>query len=207
MGNESLARISNFEFMKSRAFPQTTGLRCSINGDWMMEIRKVGILGAGTMGRGIAAAIVQKGVEVLLCEKDQELAHTALEKIAEDFDHEISRWAITEADKRSMMKKLSVTADTAELVGTFSGHKQNITSIAFSPDHKTLASSSEDSTLKFWNIATQQELLTIRRLGGPVRNLMFSPDGQVLAGRSNSLESPSGGLCFYRAPGTGVQKP
>ena len=83
-----------------------------------MEIRKVGILGAGTMGRGIAAAIVQKGVEVLLCEKDQDLAHAALAKIAEDFDYEISRWAITEADKRSMMKKLSVTADTAELVGT-----------------------------------------------------------------------------------------
>ena len=35
----------------------------------MMEIRKVGILGAGTMGRGIAAAIVQKDVEVLLCEE------------------------------------------------------------------------------------------------------------------------------------------
>jgi len=84
----------------------------------MMEIRKVGILGAGTMGRGIAAAIVQKGVEVLLCEKDQELAHTALEKIAEDFDHEISRWAITEADKRSMMKKLSVTANVADLAAT-----------------------------------------------------------------------------------------
>jgi len=83
-----------------------------------MEIRKVGILGAGTMGRGIAAAIVQKGVEVLLCEKDQDLAHAALAKIAEDFDYEISRWAITEADKRSMMKKLSVTADPAELAGT-----------------------------------------------------------------------------------------
>jgi len=83
-----------------------------------MEIRKVGIVGAGTMGRGIAAAIVQKGVEVMLCEKNQELAHTALEKIAEDFDYEISRWAITEADKRSMMKKLSVTADVAELAGT-----------------------------------------------------------------------------------------
>jgi len=83
-----------------------------------MEIRKVGILGAGTMGRGIAAAIVQKGVEVLLCEKDQDLAQTALVKIAEDFDHEISRWAITEADKRSMMKKLSATANVAELAGT-----------------------------------------------------------------------------------------
>ena len=84
----------------------------------MMEIRKVGILGAGTMGRGIAAAIVQKGVEVLLCERDADLAQTALTKIAEDFDHEISRWAITEADKRSMMKKLSVTANVAELAGT-----------------------------------------------------------------------------------------
>ena len=83
-----------------------------------MEIRKVGILGAGTMGRGIAAAIVQKGVEVLLCEKDPDLAQTALAKIGEDFDHEISRWAITEADKRSMMKRLSVTADVAQLAAT-----------------------------------------------------------------------------------------
>ena len=96
--------------------------------------------------------------------------------------------------------------DTCEPAGVFTGHKQNITSIAFSPDNKTLASSSEDSTLKFWNIASEQELLTIRRLGGPVRNLMFSPDGQVLAGRSNSPESPSGGLCFYRAPQPGAEK-
>jgi 3-hydroxybutyryl-CoA dehydrogenase len=84
----------------------------------MMEIRKVGILGAGTMGRGIAAAIVQKGVEVLLCEKDADLAQTALARIADDFDREISRWAITEADKRSMMKKLFVTANVADLATT-----------------------------------------------------------------------------------------
>ncbi len=84
----------------------------------MAEIRKVGILGAGTMGRGIAAAVVQAGVEVLLCEKDPDLAQAALAKIAEDFDYEISRWAITEGDKRSLMKKLAVTANLAELAGT-----------------------------------------------------------------------------------------
>ena len=67
-----------------------------------MEIRRVGILGAGTMGRGIAAAIVHKGIEVLLCEKDTELAQAALAKIAEDFDHEISRWAITDTDKEAL---------------------------------------------------------------------------------------------------------
>jgi eukaryotic-like serine/threonine-protein kinase len=89
---------------------------------------------------------------------------------------------------------------TGKPVGAFTGHKQSIASIAFSPDGKTLASSSEDSTLKFWNMATQQELLNIRRLGGPVRGLMFSPDGQLLVGRGHSSESIVGGLCFFRAP-------
>jgi WD40 repeat protein/serine/threonine protein kinase len=83
---------------------------------------------------------------------------------------------------------------TGKLAGVFSGHKQSIASIAFSPDGKTLASSSEDSTLKFWNITTQQELLNIRRLGGPVRGLMFSPDGQLLVGRS------LGAFCFFHGP-------
>ena len=82
----------------------------------------------------------------------------------------------------------------ARLAGVFTGHKQSIASIAFSPDGKTLASSSEDSTLKFWNITSQQELLNIRRLGGPVRGLMFSPDGQMLVGRS------LGALSFFHAP-------
>jgi 3-hydroxybutyryl-CoA dehydrogenase len=84
----------------------------------MKEIRKVGILGAGTMGRGIAAAVVQAGIEVLLCEQSPDLAQVAVAKIAEDFDYEISRWAITEGDKRSLMKKVSVTASLAELAGT-----------------------------------------------------------------------------------------
>jgi len=83
---------------------------------------------------------------------------------------------------------------TGKLHSVFSGHKQSIASIAFSPDGKTLASSSDDSTLKFWNITTQQELLNIRRLGGPVRGLMFSPQGDLLIGRS------LGALCFFHAP-------
>jgi WD40 repeat protein len=83
---------------------------------------------------------------------------------------------------------------TAKLVGVFAGHKQSIASIAFSPDGKTLASSSDDSTLKFWNISTEQELLNIRRLGGPVRDLNFSPGGEMLIGRN------LGTLCFFHAP-------
>ena len=84
----------------------------------MTEFRTVGILGAGTMGRSIAAAIVQAGIDVLLCEKDTALAQTALAKIAEGFDHEISRWAITEGDKHSWLKKIKATANFTELAGT-----------------------------------------------------------------------------------------
>lgn len=83
----------------------------------MSEIHKVGILGAGTMGRGIAAAIAQAGMDVVLCEKDEESAQSALVRISEDFDHEISRWALTSGDKRALLKKISVTSHPAQVNG------------------------------------------------------------------------------------------
>jgi WD40 repeat protein len=74
-----------------------------------------------------------------------------------------------------------------------------VRAVAFSPDGRTLASASDDSTLKLWNVTTQQELLTIRRLGGNMSELLFSPDGQVLVS-AGGFPSQSEGLRFYRAP-------
>jgi len=88
---------------------------------------------------------------------------------------------------------------TGQSLGACTGHKQDVWSVAFSPDGKTLVTASDDSTLKFWNVATRQELLTIRRLGGALRALHFSPDGQLLVGGTSS-SSRTGGLYFYRAP-------
>jgi eukaryotic-like serine/threonine-protein kinase len=91
--------------------------------------------------------------------------------------------------------------DTADgrLLGTCTGHKQNVSSVAFSPDGKTLATASDDRTLKLWNVATQQELLTIQRLRGALHTLLFAPDGSFLVGRISTSAS-TGGLRFYRAP-------
>lgn len=68
------------------------------------------------------------------------------------------------------------------VLGSFSGHKQAIFALAFSPDGRTLASASDDSTLKLWNVASRQELFTVRRLGGALKGLLFSPDGAYLGG-------------------------
>ncbi len=89
----------------------------SVRNENMSEIHQVGIIGGGTMGRGIAAFMAQAGIEVQLCELDQELAESALAKIGDYFDYEISRWALTEGDKRALMKRIGVTASLQDLAG------------------------------------------------------------------------------------------
>jgi WD40 repeat protein len=56
-----------------------------------------------------------------------------------------------------------------------------VTSIAFSPDGKTLASASCDKTTKLWDTATGKELSTLKGHTEEVVSVAFSPDGKVLA--------------------------
>jgi serine/threonine protein kinase/WD40 repeat protein len=88
---------------------------------------------------------------------------------------------------------------TSRLIGTITGHKQPVSALALSPDGQTLASSSHDGTLRFWNIPTQQELLSIRRIAESPRKLLFSSDGRVLVSAEGyHLRNPR--LHFFRAP-------
>jgi WD40 repeat protein len=81
-------------------------------------------------------------------------------------------------------------------LGKCIGHKQGIASLAFSEDGKTLASASHDNTLRLWNTATQQELLSWAQIGIGGAGLLFSPDGQLLvagqSGKERGLRSFDG---------------
>ncbi|MFT4637266.1 MAG: serine/threonine protein kinase/WD40 repeat protein [Verrucomicrobiales bacterium] len=71
---------------------------------------------------------------------------------------------------------------SGDALAELEGHKQSVVSLAFTPDGLSLASSSDDSTLKFWHLATNQELLSIRNVGTTLNHLRFSADGQWLVG-------------------------
>lgn len=70
---------------------------------------------------------------------------------------------------------------------TLSGHNSGVTSVAWSPDGKRLASGSWDKTVKVWNAETGKELLTLRGHTSTVTSVAWSPDGWRLA--TGSAES------------------
>jgi WD40 repeat protein len=62
----------------------------------------------------------------------------------------------------------------------FKGHKSTVTTVAFSPDNRTLVSSSYDNTLRFWDVDTGKEKKTVAGYGALFRDVSLSADAQTL---------------------------
>jgi WD40 repeat protein/tRNA A-37 threonylcarbamoyl transferase component Bud32 len=70
------------------------------------------------------------------------------------------------------------------LVTTLTGHSSSVTSVAFSPDSRTLASGSWDKTIKLWDVQSQREIAALTGHSNWVTSVAFSPDGRTLASGS-----------------------
>ena len=80
-----------------------------------MTIELVGVVGAGTMGNGIAHVFSSKGHKVLLCDVDERLLDRALATIAKNLDREVAKNKIAVADKSAALGRIQPTTERAEL--------------------------------------------------------------------------------------------
>ena len=77
---------------------------------------KVGIIGAGTMGAGIAQAFAQtEGFTVVLCDINNEFAANGKKKIAKGFEKRIAKGKMEQADADKILER--ITTGTKDICG------------------------------------------------------------------------------------------
>jgi 3-hydroxybutyryl-CoA dehydrogenase len=74
-----------------------------------MEIKLIGVVGAGQMGSGIAEAVLNSGFHVLIRDVTVETVQKGRLRIIADFDKRVQKGKMTADDKEAMLQKLSST--------------------------------------------------------------------------------------------------
>jgi len=83
----------------------------------MREIKSVGVVGAGTMGNGIAHVFALAGYEVVLVDVAQELLDRALATISKNMDRQIKKEVIKPEDKEAALARIKPTVNYEDLAG------------------------------------------------------------------------------------------
>ena len=100
-------------FFAERKAAQIDGLDPSL----AQDIRRVGVVGGGTMGQGIARAFLAAGLSVLMAERDDEAMDLALTKTREGIDKQVATGRLDQATGEARKANLSGTVDYTAFAG------------------------------------------------------------------------------------------
>jgi 3-hydroxybutyryl-CoA dehydrogenase len=78
-------------------------------------IRTVAVLGAGTMGNGIAHVFARSGYNVILRDVETRFLDSAVETISKNLDREVKKGKIPEGDKPRVLGRIYTTTDMSEI--------------------------------------------------------------------------------------------
>ena len=81
------------------------------------SIKTIGVLGAGTMGNGIAHVFACAGYTVLLRDVDERALKRGIETIGRNLDREVKKGKLAEADKPGVLARVQPVTDSVALMG------------------------------------------------------------------------------------------
>ncbi|WP_326594991.1 3-hydroxybutyryl-CoA dehydrogenase [Streptomyces sp. NBC_01803] len=99
----------------------------------MESVSRLGVVGCGLMGSGIAEVAALRGIEVLVAEATPEAADAGRERVAASLDRALGRGKITEEEREGARSRLSFTAD----LGDMADRQFVIEAVAENPGLKT----------------------------------------------------------------------
>ncbi len=80
-----------------------------------MEIERVGVVGAGTMGHGIAQVAAQAGFATIMCDISDELVAAGMAKIEANLDKGVELGKVEPADRDRALARITTTTDLGAL--------------------------------------------------------------------------------------------
>jgi 3-hydroxybutyryl-CoA dehydrogenase len=81
----------------------------------IMDIRTVGVLGAGTMGNGIAHVFAKAGYQVVLRDVEQRFLDRAMDTISKNLEREVAKNKITAEQRRQALSRIEPGVDRGAL--------------------------------------------------------------------------------------------
>ncbi len=172
-----------------------------------MRVKKLGVLGAGMMGAGIAYVSALAGIEVVLIDRDRESAEAGLAKIEAMLTDSVKKKRIDEMRKQELMHAVTATADYGRLMGcdliveaVFEdpGLKASVTAEAEAVIPEDAIFASNTSTLPISELAKasgRPERFIGIHFFSPVEKMMLV---EIIRGRETGPEAVAKALDFVR---------